>query len=87
MSTLYRRELLGVHPQPQEGKVRVGVPIPAVRISQAEFCCVTHLANNYSSGEIQLTVEHNIILKAMMVLVACERFMVGELLWDSVYLE
>jgi ferredoxin-nitrite reductase len=57
-----RRELLGVHKQPQEGKVRVGILVPAGRLSVDECRQVADLADKYSNGEIRLTVEQNIIL-------------------------
>ena len=57
-----RRELLGIHKQPQEGKVRVGVLVPTGRLSQKECYEVADLADKYSDGEIRLTVEQNIIL-------------------------
>jgi len=57
-----RRELGGVHKQPQEGKVRVGILVPSGRLSQAECRQLADLADKYSGGEIRLTVEQNIIL-------------------------
>mmetsp|Transcript_15632 Transcript_15632/g.22034 ORF Transcript_15632/g.22034 Transcript_15632/m.22034 type:complete len:609 (+) Transcript_15632:68-1894(+) len=57
-----RRELLGVHKQPQEGKVRVGILVPSGRLHQKECREVADLADKYSNGEIRLTVEQNIIL-------------------------
>lgn len=57
-----RRELLGVHKQPQEGKVRVGISVPAGRMHQKECGDIADLADKYSGGEIRLTVEQNIIL-------------------------
>jgi ferredoxin-nitrite reductase len=57
-----RRELLGVHKQPQEGKVRVGVMVPAGRLSKKECRHIADLADKYSGGEIRLTVEQNLIL-------------------------
>jgi len=57
-----RRELLGVHPQKQDGKMRVGVLVPAGRLSQTECRQIADLADKYSDGEIRLTVEENIIL-------------------------
>jgi len=57
-----RRELLGVHKQPQEGKVRVGISVPAGRMHQNECGEIAALADKYSGGEIRLTVEQNIIL-------------------------
>ena len=57
-----RRELLGVHPQPQEGKVRVGILVPAGRLSATECRQLADVADKYSAGEIRLTVEQNVIL-------------------------
>jgi len=57
-----RRELLGVHPQKQEGKSRVGIHVPTGRLSQKECRAIAHLAETYSDGEIRLTVEQNVIL-------------------------
>ncbi|GAX16353.1 ferredoxin-nitrite reductase [Fistulifera solaris] len=57
-----RRELLGVHPQPQEGKMRVGILVPVGRLSATECRQLADLADQYSAGEIRLTVEQNVIL-------------------------
>jgi len=57
-----RRDLHGIHKQPQDGKVRVGILVPAGRLSQTECRQVADLADKYSAGEIRLTVEQNIIL-------------------------
>jgi len=57
-----RRELLGVHDQKQEGLKRVGVLVPAGRLSRHEARDIAGIANKYSGGEIRLTVEQNIIL-------------------------
>lgn len=57
-----RRELLGVHPQPQEGKVRVGILVPTGRLSATECRELASLAEKYSDGEVRLTVEQNVIL-------------------------
>jgi ferredoxin-nitrite reductase len=57
-----RRELLGVHPQKQEGKMRVGILVPVGRLSQQECRDLADLADKYSGGEIRLTVEQNVIL-------------------------
>ena len=61
-SDFERRSLLGVHKQPQDGKVRVGILVPSGRLSQKECRVVADLADKYSEGEIRLTVEQNIIL-------------------------
>lgn len=57
-----RRELLGVHKQPQEGLCRVGILVPAGRLSVDECREIADLADKYSQGEIRLTVEQNVIL-------------------------
>lgn len=57
-----RRELLGIHKQPQEGKVRVGIHAPAGRLSAEECREIADLADKYSDSEIRLTVEQNLIL-------------------------
>jgi len=57
-----RRELLGVHPQPQEGKVRVGFLVPTGRLSCDECRQAADLADKYSKGEVRLTVEQNMLL-------------------------
>jgi len=56
-----RRELLGVHAQP-DGKMRVGIHVPAGRLSVAEARQVADLSERYSAGEIRLTVEQNVLL-------------------------
>jgi len=57
-----RRELLGVHPQKQAGKNRVGILVPTGRLSVAECRELADLADKYSGGEIRLTVEQNVLL-------------------------
>ena len=57
-----RRELLGVHPQPQSGLNRVGIHVPVGRLSATECREIADLADKYSGGEVRLTVEQNIIL-------------------------
>jgi ferredoxin-nitrite reductase len=57
-----RRELLGVHEQPQTGKMRVGILVPTGRLSAQECREIADLADTYSNGEVRLTVEQNIIL-------------------------
>jgi ferredoxin-nitrite reductase len=56
-----RRQLLGVHPQKQIGKVRVGVLVPTGRWSPAECRQLADLADKYSKGEIRLTVGQNVL--------------------------
>ena len=57
-----RRELLGVHPQKQEGLSRVGILVPTGRLSATECRDLAELADKYSEGEIRCTVEQNVIL-------------------------
>ena len=57
-----RRDLMGIHEQPQKGKFRVGVLVPAGRLHPAECHQIAEVADKYSNGEIRLTVEQNIIL-------------------------
>jgi len=57
-----RRELLGVHPQKQAGKVRVGVLVPAGRLSPEECRQLADVAEKYAGDEIRCTVEQNVIL-------------------------
>jgi ferredoxin-nitrite reductase len=57
-----RRDLMGVHPQKQEGKSWVGVTVPVGRLSVLEMRQLADLADKYSAGEIRLTVEQNAIL-------------------------
>jgi len=56
-----RRELLGVHAQP-DGKMRVGIHVPAGRLSVNEARQIADLSERYSAGEIRLTVEQNALL-------------------------
>eukprot|EP00977_Amphora_coffeiformis_P026927 scaffold31792_cov168-Amphora_coffeaeformis.AAC.3 len=72
-----RRELLGVHDQPQEGKARVGILVPTGRLSAQECRDLADLADKYSDGEIRLTVEQNVILPNV------EKDKVGDLLNES----
>jgi len=57
-----RRELIGVHPQKQKGKMRVGVLVPTGRLSATECRDLADVAEKYAGGEIRLTVEQNVIL-------------------------
>jgi ferredoxin-nitrite reductase len=57
-----RRELLGIHPQKQEGKVRVGILVPTGRLSATECRDLADMAEKYAGGEIRCTVEQNAIL-------------------------
>jgi len=73
-----RRELLGVHPQKQDSKMRVGILVPAGRLDPGECRDLADLAEKYSDGEIRLTVEQNVILPNV------EEDKISELLAESV---
>jgi len=60
--TWERRELLGVHVQADESLRRVGVHVPAGRLSAEEARHIADLADRYSHGEVRLTVEQNFLL-------------------------
>ena len=57
-----RRETLGVHAQADQSLRRVGVHVPAGRLTVPEIKHVADLADRYSAGEVRLTVEQNFIL-------------------------
>ena len=54
--------LLGVHPQSQPNKVRVGILVPVGRLSVQECRDLADLADAYSHGEVRLTVDQNVLL-------------------------
>jgi len=57
-----RRSLLGVQPQADPELRRVGVHVPAGRLSVEEMRHLADLADRYAGGELRLTVEQNAIL-------------------------
>lgn len=57
-----RRDILGVHPQKQEGLSYVGIHIPVGRIQVDEMDELARIADEYGTGELRLTVEQNIII-------------------------
>ena len=52
-----KRDLLGVHPQKQEGFSFVGLHIPVGRVQANDMDDLARLADTYGSGELRLTVE------------------------------
>jgi ferredoxin-nitrite reductase len=56
-----RDSLLGTAPQP-DGRVRVGIHVPAGRLYPLEARAVAELADKYCAGEIRMTVEQNLLL-------------------------
>jgi ferredoxin-nitrite reductase len=59
--TLGHRDVNGVHPQKQAGLSYVGVHVPVGRLSADECLEIADLAEKYSSSEIRLTVEQNLL--------------------------
>ncbi|KAJ4962935.1 hypothetical protein NE237_022874 [Protea cynaroides] len=57
-----RRDLLGVHPQKQEGFSFVGLHVPVGRLQANDMDELARLADEYGSSELRLTVEQNIIM-------------------------
>lgn len=57
-----RREMLGVHPQKQEGLSFVGIHIPVGRVQADDMDELARLADEYGTGELRLNVEQNIII-------------------------
>ncbi|CAL5213162.1 unnamed protein product [Lathyrus oleraceus] len=57
-----RRDILGVHPQKQQGLSYVGLHIPVGRIQADEMDELARISDEYGSGELRLTVEQNIII-------------------------
>lgn len=57
-----RREMLGVHPQKQEGLSFVGIHIPVGRVQADDMDELACLADEYGTGELRLNVEQNIII-------------------------
>mmetsp|Transcript_11362 Transcript_11362/g.47332 ORF Transcript_11362/g.47332 Transcript_11362/m.47332 type:complete len:577 (-) Transcript_11362:167-1897(-) len=56
-----RRDVLGVHPQKQEGYSWVGCRVPVGRLFAKDFFEMADVADKYSDGEMRLTVEQGII--------------------------
>jgi len=56
-----RRDYLGVHTQKQAGQSWVGLHVPVGRFRAFEIHELGRLAEQYSGGEMRLTVEQNVI--------------------------
>jgi ferredoxin-nitrite reductase len=65
LSTGYRRDHVGVHPQVQEGLVYVGCAVPAGRLTGLELVEVARLADTYGDGHVRLGVDQNFILSGV----------------------
>ncbi|KAI3991986.1 hypothetical protein MKX01_014877 [Papaver californicum] len=57
-----RRDYFGVHPQKQEDLSFVGLHVPVGRLQANDMYELAHLADEYGSSELRLTVEQNIII-------------------------
>lgn len=56
-----RRDIHGVNAQKQEGLSWVGLNVPAGRLFADDFATMADVADRYSSGEMRVTVEQNVI--------------------------
>ena len=57
-----RRDVLGVHPQKQEGKYWVGACIPAGRLVAKDFDDLANVCEKYGDGTVRITVEQNVVI-------------------------
>jgi ferredoxin-nitrite reductase len=65
LSTGYRRDHVGVHPQVQDGLFYVGCAVPAGRLTGLELVEVARLADTYGDGHVRLGVDQNFILSGV----------------------
>lgn len=56
-----RRDLLGVHPQKQDGLSWVGACVPSGRMFADEISAWADVAEKYGDGTVRLTVEQNVL--------------------------
>jgi ferredoxin-nitrite reductase len=56
-----RRDVLGIHPQKQNGYFWVGACVPAGRIVADDFFAFADIAEKYGDGTVRLTVEQNLL--------------------------
>jgi sulfite reductase (ferredoxin) len=56
------RDHVGIHPQRQDGRCYVGVPVLRGRLSPAEMRSVAGLADQYGSSELRTTSMQNILI-------------------------
>ncbi|PRW21087.1 ferredoxin--nitrite reductase [Chlorella sorokiniana] len=57
-----RRDVLGIHPQAQEGLHWAGACVPAGRLLASDFHALADAADTYGDGSVRLTVEENVIV-------------------------
>jgi ferredoxin-nitrite reductase len=65
LTTGYRRDHVGVHPQSTEGLTYVGCAVPAGRLTGLELVEVARLADTYGDGHVRLGVDQNFILSGI----------------------
>ncbi len=65
LTTGYRRDHVGVHPQRQEGLSYVGCVVPAGRLNGRDLVDAARLADAYGDGTVRLTVDQNFILSGV----------------------
>ncbi len=65
LSTGYRRDHVGVHPQRQEGLNYVGCVVPVGRLSGRDLVEAARLAETYGDGTVRLGVDQNFILSGV----------------------
>ena len=57
-----RRDIVGIHPQKQEGKYWVGACIPAGRLVAKDFIDLANVCETYGDGTVRVSVEQNLII-------------------------
>jgi len=80
-----RRDILGVHPQKQEGYNWIGLCVPVGRLSADDFCACADLADKYGDGHLRLTVDSNLVfpfvkdedVEAFLAEPICQKFPPG----------
>jgi ferredoxin-nitrite reductase len=65
MSTGYRRDHVGVHPQVDEGLFYVGCVVPAGRLVGLELVEAARLADVFGDGHVRLGVDQNFVLSGV----------------------
>ena len=57
-----RRDILGIHPQKQEGQYWVGACIPVGRVVAKDFHDLADICEKYGDGTVRVTVEQNVVI-------------------------
>ena len=57
-----RRDIVGIHPQKQEGKYWVGACIPAGRLVEKDFMDLANVCEKYGDGTVRVSVEQNVVI-------------------------